>query len=74
MESIWALNNKYKGSVTILGIPANGWVALSIWIAVIVLPWTYSLYFIKRINDSGVERWGAKPKKVENTIEDAVRV
>ncbi|HZG72543.1 MAG TPA: hypothetical protein VEY51_13480 [Chondromyces sp.] len=45
---------------TFLSIPVTGWIALSIWLIVLLIPWTYSLYFIKKINDSGVERWGAK--------------
>ena len=50
---------------TLLGIPLMGWKALSIWLAVIIVPWTYSLYFIWKINKSGVERWGAKPAKTK---------
>ncbi|MFC5588729.1 hypothetical protein ACFPRA_07515 [Sporosarcina soli] len=56
------------------GIPGEGWIALSIWFGIIILPWTYSLYFIKRINDSGVERWGAKAKRIKNVQEKEVRV
>lgn len=45
------------------GILKEGWIALGIWFTVILIPWTYSLYFIYKINKSGVERWGAKPLK-----------
>lgn len=45
---------------TLLGIPLEGWKALSVWIFVLAVPWTYSLYFIHRVNRSGVARWGAK--------------
>ncbi|WP_154676012.1 hypothetical protein [Bacillus dakarensis] len=50
---------------TLLGIPLIGWKAISIWLVVILVPWTYSLYFIWKINRSGVERWGAKPAKIK---------
>lgn len=50
---------------TLLGIPLIGWKAISIWLVVILVPWTYSLYFIWKINQSGVERWGAKPAKIK---------
>lgn len=46
-----------------LGIPSVGWIAITIWLAVNILPWTYSMYFVKKINDSGVERWGATRTK-----------
>lgn len=45
---------------TVLGIPSVGWIALGIWFAVNIIPWTYSTFFIHKINKSGVERWGAK--------------
>lgn len=44
------------------GIPSEGWVAVAIWLAVNIIPWAYSLYLMKRIDDSGVERWGATKK------------
>lgn len=44
-------------------IPSEGWIALGIWMTVIITPWIYSLILIKKINDSGVERWGAKQVK-----------
>jgi hypothetical protein len=44
----------------LLGIPSSGWIAISIWLVVIIVPWTYSLFFVRKINNSGVERWGAK--------------
>jgi hypothetical protein len=48
----------------LLGIPSAGWIAISIWLAVNIAPWIYSLIFVHKINESGVERWGAKnPKK-----------
>jgi hypothetical protein len=43
-----------------LGVPARGWIALSIWVLVLTVPWTYVLWFLKRIDRSGVARWGAK--------------
>jgi hypothetical protein len=46
----------------LLGIPVEGWKALAVWFAVILLPWTYGLYFIRKIDRSGVERWGARPE------------
>lgn len=49
-----------------LGIPTEGWKALSIWLAVIVFPWTYSLYMLRRIDKSGVARWGSRYPKYEN--------
>lgn len=42
-----------------LGIPFEGWIAVFIWLVVNLVPWTYAMFFIKKINDSGVERWGA---------------
>lgn len=54
------------------GIPGEGWIALCIWFSVIIIPWTYSLYFIYKINQSGVERWGAKPKEVQSPLEEEV--
>lgn len=61
---------KTKGSVFMFNIPSEGWIALSIWFAVIIIPWVYSAVLIKKINDSGVERWGAKnPKKKSSTEE-----
>lgn len=56
------------------GIPAEGWIALGIWFSIIIIPWTYSLYFIWKINNSGVERWGAKPKQIRNAKEKEIRV
>lgn len=47
----------------LFGIPSIGWIAISIWLVVNLLPWTYSLYFIRKIDKSGVERWGAKVDK-----------
>ncbi|MGM9944136.1 MAG: hypothetical protein ACI33M_04285 [Lysinibacillus sp.] len=44
-------------------IPSEGWIALGIWMTVIITPWLYSAFLIKRINDSGVERWGANKAK-----------
>jgi hypothetical protein len=51
---------------TFIGIPSLGWIAISIWLLVNIIPWTYSLYFVNKINKSGVERWGAKKPKTEN--------
>jgi hypothetical protein len=48
---------------TFLGIPARGWIALSIWFAVLMVPWAYVLWFLNRIDRSGVGRWGAKNPK-----------
>jgi len=45
------------------GIPSQGWVSLGIWGLVIIIPWVYSAFLIFKINQSGVERWGAKPSK-----------
>jgi hypothetical protein len=45
---------------TFLGVPARGWIALSIWVLVMTVPWAYVLWFLKRIDRSGVARWGAK--------------
>ncbi len=62
---------KTKGSVFMFNIPSEGWIALCIWFAVFIIPWVYSAVLIKKINDSKVERWGAKnPKKIstEETI------
>ncbi len=57
---------------TLLGIPLEGWKALSVWIIVLAVPWTYSLYFIHRVNQSGVARWGAKapPRGEQSTDGD----
>jgi hypothetical protein len=44
---------------TLLGIPLEGWKALSVWLLVLVVPWTYALYMLRRIDRSGVKRWGA---------------
>ncbi|MRG87575.1 hypothetical protein [Salinibacillus xinjiangensis] len=46
-----------------LGIPSSGWIAIAIWLTVNVVPWIYSLFFVHKINQSGVERWGAKKPK-----------
>jgi len=46
---------------TFLGIPARGWIALSIWGLVLTVPWAYVLWFLRSIDRSGVARWGAKP-------------
>lgn len=45
---------------TLLGVPIEGWTSIAIWLFVIAVPWTYGLYFLRRIDASGVERWGAK--------------
>lgn len=45
---------------SVLGIPPIGWIAITIWLVVNIIPWTYSMFFVKKINNSGVERWGAK--------------
>ena len=47
---------------TLLGIPARGWIALSIWILVLTVPWAYVLWFLRSIDRSGVARWGAKKR------------
>ncbi len=52
---------------TFLGIPFKGWPSIALWIAVIIIPWTYSLYFLKQIDRSGVERWGAKTAKKDQS-------
>jgi len=44
---------------TLLGIPLEGWKAISVWLLVLIVPWTYTLYFLRRIDRSGVKRWGA---------------
>jgi hypothetical protein len=44
---------------TLLGIPIEGWKAISVWLLVMITPWTYTLYFLRRIDRSGVKRWGA---------------
>ena len=46
-----------------LGIPARGWIAISIWILVLTVPWVYVLAFLRHIDRSGVARWGAKGAK-----------
>ena len=56
------------------GIPSDGWIALCIWLIVILIPWTYSLYFIKKINASGVERWGATKNKESLPIEEEAKI
>ncbi|MBF7083854.1 hypothetical protein IT084_12810 [Desulfallas sp. Bu1-1] len=53
---------------TFLGIPLKGWPTIALWILVIIIPWTYSLYFFKQIDRSGVERWGAKTADKEQLI------
>ncbi|MGD8288192.1 MAG: hypothetical protein PVF90_04530 [Gemmatimonadota bacterium] len=50
---------------TFLGIPARGWIALSIWVLVLTIPWAYVLWFLRRIDRSGVARWGAKTGKAD---------
>lgn len=50
-------------------IPSEGWIALSIWFTVIIIPWVYSAILIKKINDSGLERWGAKKPKRVSVVE-----
>ena len=58
-------------------IPAEGWIALGFWGFIIVIPWVYSVFLIRNIEKSGVERWGAsKPKtKSNNTpVESEVNV
>lgn len=56
------------------GIPGEGWIALSIWFSVMIIPWTYSLYFIHKINKSGVERWGANPRLEKSEFEREVQL
>jgi hypothetical protein len=46
-----------------LGVPIEGWKALAIWGLVLVVPWTYGFYFLFKIDQSGVARWGAKNPK-----------
>jgi len=46
-----------------IGIPSEGWIAILFWLVVNIIPWTYSLYFIRKIDKSGVIRWGAKNTK-----------
>ena len=45
---------------TLLGIPLEGWKAISVWLLVMIVPWTYTLCFLWRIDRSGVDRWGAR--------------
>ena len=45
---------------TFLGIPTRGWIALSMWGLVLTVPWIYVLAFLRRIERSGVARWGAR--------------
>ncbi|MEK4425120.1 hypothetical protein [Solibacillus sp. FSL K6-1523] len=55
-------------------IPGEGWIALSIWFTVIIIPWVYSAFLIKKINDSGVERWGAKKAENVTQVNSEVKV